>query len=439
MNKAIKSPPAGLQFFKLPFEKGTLRLTRLTLDKHSDFRRTERPYQSIDVRKISYHNEILIIGIELENENEERVYLQATTTELLVSCSVDTHEAYLSRHAYLALNRLIHFDDHYDFDKYYWPGFFDTKTGKSKYLTVINDRQGLDVFLKPKYSSFYKPEQKLIYPLNDKRDKVRVNLKQAKESIAGENGETIGYCLADTLLRSWHSNHLPFLIPYSGLLTNKKEAVKTYLNFIRDQDNLPILDYTPVQQKLNQLCFKMMELALIKSPEYQSTEKEREDIKRDNIRRRDKVFLLWQQAIPLLECQLFANHYHTLGMKNVIGKPRKKDMPVCSFSMEVPTICFLWLDQGDYYELRLRFKVGKKVFIPERRNVTFFISAKNDPKMFYLLETLTDYTVLTYFEERKLNISVLKSHYQQYFKGFKEQLAKVYEFIERPKSSVEIN
>lgn len=268
---------------------------------------------------------------------------------------------------------------------------------------------------------------------------MRVNLKQAKESIASEKGETIGYCLADTLLRSWHSNHLLFLIPYSGLLTNKKDAVKTYVNFIRDQKDLPILEYTPVQQKLNQLSFKMMELALLRSPVYQSTEKEREDIKKDNIRRRDKVFLLWQQAIPLLECQLFANHYHTLGMKNVVGKPRKRDMSVCSFSMEFPKICFLWLDKGDYYELRLRFKVGKKVFIPEQRNVTFFISSKNDPKRLYLLETLTDYTVLNYFEERKLNISVLKSHYQQYFKGFKEQLARAYEFIESPKPSIEIN
>lgn len=439
MNKAIKSPPAGLQFFKLPFEKGTVRLTRATLNKHSDFRRRERPYQCVSICKISYHNEILIIGIEVEKEEEEKVYLQATATGLLVSCSTDTHETYLSRHAYLALNQLIYIDDHYDFDRYYWPGFFDAKTGKSKYLNIINDRRGLDVFLKPKYSSFYKPEQKLIYPLNDEKSKPRMNLKQAKESIISENGETIGYCLADTLLRSWHSNHLPFLIPYSGLLTNKKDVVKTYVNFIKDQKDLPILDYTPVQHQLNQLCFKMIELALIKSPEYQSTEKERENIKRDNIRRRDKIFLLWQQAIPLLECQLFISHYHTLGMKNVVGKPRKKDMPVCSFSTEVPKICFLWLDRGDYYELSLRFKVGKKIFVPEQRNVTFFISQKNDPKRFYLLETLTDYTVLTYFEERKFNISVLKSHYRQYFKGFKEQLTRVYEFIESPKPSIEIN
>lgn len=435
MNKELKHPLSLLSFFRIPFEKGSLKLTIESLNKHSDFRRTERPYFCVSIRKIAYQNEILVIGVTLQDEAEEKVYLQVKATELRISCSVDTHENHLSRYAYFALNQLIYVYDHYDFEKYYWPDFFNQQTGKSKYLNVINDRSGLDVFLKPKYTTFYKPGQRLIFPIQEKLIKARQSLIYPKESIYSDQGYTMGYCIADTLLRSWHSNHLPFLIPYSGLLTNNKDAVKGYVSFITEKSSLPPFDYTMTQHKLHNLCFKMMELAPIKSPVYKSTRKEEEDVRKGNLRRRDKLFLLWQEALPLLECQLFTNHYHTYGMKNVVGKPRRKDMQVCTFSMSVPRICFLWQDKGEYYELSLRFKIDHRTLEPTGSNIPFFISAKADPKKFYLLENLTDFSVVAYFEKRNFHISVLKNHYKEYFQCFKEQLAKVYDFASSAKKS----
>jgi hypothetical protein len=428
MRKGIQLPLSELHFFRLPLERGTTTLTLDCLNRHSEFRRPLRPYLNIGLKKIAYQNEILIVGVKLDKEGEETVYLRVMSTEVLVSCSVDTHETYLSRYAYFALVELMRVHDYFDFDKFYWPGFFNADTGKSRYLDIINDRCGMDVTLKSKYSLFFKPGHNLIHPLKNDIERARENLIRPKERVDATDGLTIGYCLADTLLKSWHSNHFPFLIPYSALLANNKEVVKSYINFIKNTQDLPVLHYTAVQQQLNELCCKMSELASIGAPAYNSTEKEKQRIREENILRKDKLFLLWQQALPLLVCQPFTHHYHTYGMKNVIGKPIKKELVACSFALEVPKLCFLWIDQGDYYELKLRFRIKKKVLIPDKSNVMFFIHVKDKPTIYYLLETLTDLLVVSFFERYGFTISVLKVHYKQYFQVFTEQLARIYEF-----------
>jgi len=99
--------PQGIDFFHLPLEKGTVILSQETLNNHSAFRRTKRPFLNIKQRKVSFHQEILTIGITLGEEKEEMVYLQVKPTELLVGCSVDTSEHYLSRYAYYVLQDLM--------------------------------------------------------------------------------------------------------------------------------------------------------------------------------------------------------------------------------------------------------------------------------------------------------------------------------------------
>ncbi len=435
MYKTIKQIPEGLSFFRLPFDKGTVRLSLSTLNEYTTHRRIQRPYEKVEIKKIGYHHETLIIAIWLKDDVEERVYIKVTPTCLLVSCSVDTHETHLGRYAYLALNQLIYVDEYYDFNKYYWPGFFNPKTGKSKFLNIIHDRKGLDLIPKPKYSSFYKPGQKLIYPLRETTTKTRLKLKLSKESILTETGHTIGYCFADTLMGAWRTNHFPFLIPYSAIVNKKKNAVKSYVYFIREQADLPPLNYTTHQQKLNELCFKMMMLAPINSPKYNSTQQEKERIYRSNINRRDKLFQLWQQAIPYLSSQLFTHHYHTYGMSNVIDKPAKNEMQVCTFSAKIPKLCFIWLDRGEYYELALRIKLGTRKFKPLPDTPIFVVATDTQRKNFYLLETITDYVVLTFFKKYKFKMLVLKCHYEVYFKGFKEHLARVYEFNDTLKST----
>ena len=250
-------------FYTLPLEKGTSLLTLQTLNSHSAFRFPKRPYLLIRTRKISFTNEILTIGIKLgKSPREEQVYIQIQQTELKVSCSTDTDKEFISRYAYFALYQFTAVSGEYNFEKYYWPGFFNAKTGKSKYLDIINDRASMEISIKPKYSFFYKPGQALTFPFQDKIT-LRPSFNVTEKEINTSNDFAVGYCLADTQLVSIHSPHFPFLVPYTGVWKENKEGLKTFHTFITDRDQLTLYKYSAQQKKLNKLCFKMMDLAMI--------------------------------------------------------------------------------------------------------------------------------------------------------------------------------
>src|SRR5690606_34801662 len=120
-------------FYRLPFEKGTFELTEQTLNLHSEFRKPHYFYR-IKVRNIHFRNQILTLGVKLEDESEKLIYLKVTQHELLVCCNVDTDPGYHSRYAYLGLLSLLDLMSSKCFKEYYWPDFFDAQTGKSKFL-----------------------------------------------------------------------------------------------------------------------------------------------------------------------------------------------------------------------------------------------------------------------------------------------------------------
>lgn len=425
MNKPTSSTTNKL-FFRLPLESGSVKLTLKTLNRHSDFRRPEKPYLRIDIRKIYFRNEVLTIGVKLNGEFEERVFIRVKEKELLISCTVDTDETYLSRYAYFGLIEMMWVKDFYNFEEFYWPDFFDRKTGKSKYLDIVNDRSGMDILLKPKYVNFYKPGHKLVSP-NDSEIIPRAHLIREEVNVDLENGYAIGYCLADTNLHSLHSNHFPLLVPYCGIPTKNRDAIKSFQKFIlRPETELPI-SFTPLQVRLNEICFKMLEIASITSSRFRSSPEEMEQIKKDNDDAGINVFHLWQGAITLVNSQLYTHYHFTYGIANLSRKPRKKHIEVCKFSMEIPKLCFFRFDKGDYYEIHLRFRIRNRTFVPYESSTSFFLSPKINPMTFYLLGNLSDYKIASFFAKHSFKLAVLKVHYKNEFKDFMDQLAEFYE------------
>lgn len=423
-----QSLPKGLDFFRLPLEKGTVILSLETLNRYSEFRRPKKPFLHIKQRKISFQSEILTIGIILNEEKEEMVYLRVKPTELLVGCSVDTSEKYLSRYAYYTLLDLMNYDGECDFKEFYWPDFFHPKTGKSKYLHIFNDRWGMNVVLKEQYSYFYKPEERLFSPFKDTLDPNRSKQLPLIHTSISPNSLVIGYCLANTTFVSYRSNHYPFLIPYVAKLNLKKDAIIGYRHYIMDAEPSTEPEYTPVQLSLHQLALKMMVLAPTENIRYRDTEAEKQAIRNENMERRDQLFYLWQEAFPLLDSQPYTHYFMTYGMKNIEEKPLKMSLIPCVFAKEVPKICFLWLDKGEHYELKMRFRVGNKTFVPEAENPVFFLRSTAEPMKLYLTGTLADYQLCRFFESRNFSISVLKTHYTPHFQDFKTQLENLYEF-----------
>lgn len=414
--------------FKLPLERGLL-LTRDLLNCFSSIRRPNKPHLPVKIRNISYQQEVLLIGVSIANENEEHVYIKVHLGYLMIACSVDTDESYLSRYAYYALDQLINSGKYFNFERFYWPDFFNAASGKSKYLDIINDRNGLDIFLKPKYSPFFKPGQQLYYPSNKSQRISRAMPPPAAANLISKQEISIGYCLADSYLRSIHSNHWPFLVPYTFLPIKSGEKIKNFLGFVIEKADLPVLNYSAAQIALNGLSKQMMSLAPIVSASGSNAESENEQIHYKNLSKRDELFLLWQEALPALQTQQFTHHMESQGMINVKGKPMKMYMNACTFSAEIPKLGFSWRDKGEYFELKLLFKVKNKVLTPALLNTAFFINSSDDPMRFYLLDNLQDFYVMGLFNKYQNCMSVFKCQYEEHFKSFKEQLEKVYELL----------
>ena len=369
-----------MDFFRLPFTPNTRILTEDTLNHYSGIRKPRRGYLSIKTRKISFINELLTLGVILDNEPEELVYMKVTTSELLVSCSVDSHENYLSRYAYFSLLRLMYYHSQYDFEEYYWPGFFDPKTGQSKYLMIHKSKDNLHVSSKVRYKGFYKPGNQFPV-ISQNLGSLRTAIPYVQEQAPSETYIVLGFCLADAN-SEWHrTNHYPFLIPYTGTLNKAKTELKSFTTFILSEMQLPQIDLTDEQQSLLEICFEMNNIALVARPEYKDDSVKLAEKREQNQRNYKQLFELWQKALPLLSGRLYTHYYYTFGMRNVKGKPRRSSMKPCSFSNETPEICFLWKDKGDYYKLELRLRLGGKIHqIQDYYTTAFFAMLFYNPR-----------------------------------------------------------
>lgn len=405
------------QCFKLPFEKDTFNLTEVTLNSNSAFRKPTYFYP-IYLRKIDFHHEVLSLGVKLEGEAEQRVYLKVKMDELWVSCSFDTDQTYLSRYAYFGILKLMDFNGHVSFKAYYWPDFFDQKTGRSRYLQIVNDRMGMDVNLKPKFPTFYKPGDSLLHLQIEHGRPITKTKKDILLDEVPEASQALGYFLADTHLVSYHSNHYPFLVPFRGILTKDGQKIKSFSSFVVKGSEIDLSSCTSKQKQLNEICFKMLGLAAVKNASNQN----RFEPNEDEVEQGKQLFELWHEAQDLILSQKHFYFCHTYGLRNLVGKPNRRFIKACEIRKETPQLLVKKVDKGDYYQLELHFKVNGKMFIPACPNVAFFINTKVDWLKIYLLGSYNDYLVTSFFAKTNFKLAVLKCHYKGDFEGFMKGL-----------------
>jgi len=418
-----------MNFFHLPFTPNTRILTENTLNQYSEIRKPKRGYFPIKIRKISFSNELLVIGVILDKEPEELVYIKVTASELLISCSVDTHENYLSRYAYFSLAQLMYYDTEYDFEDYYWPDFFDQKTGESKYLMINKSKDNLHVSSKVRYKGFYKPKKQLPV-ISQNPVPLRKAVPYIQEQPPKETHVILGFCLADSNNEWYRTNHYPFLVPYTGILNKAKSEVRSFTIYVLNETQLPEIDLTDEQQKLVEICFDMRKIALIASPAYKDDASKLAEKREQNQYNFNKLFELWQKALPLLSGRLYTHYSYTYGMRNVKGKPRRSSMIPCSFDSETPEICFLWRDKGDYYKLELRLQIAGKIHqLQYGYNTAFFAMLFYNPRRYALLNSVIDSELLSFFQKSHFQLLVLKRHYDGDFKDFVDRLKLIYMFI----------
>ncbi|KEO75193.1 hypothetical protein [Anditalea andensis] len=417
-------PLEAKTYYRLPLEIGTFCLLEETLNAHSKYRKPLSHYR-IETKKLHFRNEILTLSVKLQDEPKMLVYLKVTEKELLVSCNFDTDQNYLSRYAYFTLLDRMRYDRKVCFEEYYWPDFFDSNTGRSKYLKIINDRRGLDIELKPKYPTFYKPGDPLLHLKNDGKVPIaKTNNKIFIEDLP-HTDYAVGFCLADTNLESFHSNHYPFLVPFHGILSKDRKNIKSFTSFHNDESDMDNLTLSQKQNELSKICFKMRELAPIKN-----TSLCRFKFKEDVIDKGKQLFKLWHEAYELILSQKHTYFFHTWGMVNVKGKPSRSWMKPCEFKNEVPQLAIRKIDKGEYYQIELLFRINGKLQAPEYPNLAFFIRPKDNWLKIYLLGDFNDYLLISFFAKTYFKLAVLKCHYRGEFKNFMESLSAQCEIIE---------
>ena len=410
---------SSIQYYTIPFENPDFMLTKEILKKHHENRSVFHYYSyDFQVRKLDFKNEVLIVAVKLKNEPEERIYLKVTSSALLVSCSVDTHQDYLGLYAYNGLSQLIGHSSKYDFSNYYWPGFFSTERGASKYLDIGKDNFGVYVTLKSTYHSFIKPGC-FLPEIKDGRNVQYDRLPPLNlNTIFDANEFYIGYCIAYDWNESKYRLHLPFLVPYYGYLTKNGENTKIYKGYITDDINVPLV-FTSGQLALNNSCYEMM-----KSCEIQMDSK---DLGDTVMAQKIKVLSLWHSVIETLAGEKIMYSARVGSLKWLKLRPTRRDMVKCSFGMERPELVFELHNKEGHYQIELFFKINGIVSSPSNyRTPHFFISGIESPSHFYLINSLQDYEVFKFFKKTNFKVNILKAHYMQFFRNFIEQLGNTY-------------
>jgi len=413
------------QFYKLPFDKSTRILRLNVLESHTELRAGNRPYYMVERKPLSFKKGVLTMRVKLENEPPVKVYLKVEYDHLLVSCNIDTDENYLGRYVYRTLRAML-WNEFHDFEEYYWPECFNEATGKSKYLQVICDRYGVDIRLKEEFKGFFRPDD---YFLDISERKV-LERQHVTDGFATLNNEyLIGYCLANTDPVRFHSNHYPFLIPYKFSLNADNNTVKSFTGFLfEEDDSFEQSELSANQTELNSICYEMKKMARIQFREYGDNNERSDEIDDLNFSNKGKIFELFTKALPMLSREPFTHYLFTYGLRNIQKKPMKKDMQVARFSGDVPSLNFLLSDKGDYYELKLRFKVKGKIFLfCEDRIAMFFICSSSNLTVWYLLECETDSRVVLFFSRKNFKIQIPKGYYKEHFEPYVDEIKKQYE------------
>lgn len=412
------------QFYKLPFEKGSRVLRLAVLDQiairlHSTFKVRKSP-NLVERKLLSFKQGLLTVSVKLENEAPERVYIKVEYDHLLVSCSVDTDETYLGRYAYHTLRAML-WTGCLDFNKYYWPECFGVKTERSKYVDIIKKPNGPEIRLKKKFIGLFRPGD--YFP--DVKERVLVpRLTGAKHAVADLAPMGVGYCFANTDLQNFHSNHYPFLIPYVYAATSYLKTVKSYKRFVFNAQDVEGINVSPQQQELNSICFAMKQLAAIR---FSTLPEAVPEINRINEANQLEIFKLWNMALPLLVQQPFTHYLYTYGMRNVAGKPVRRDMKLAFFSLDIPVLSFVLRDKGDFFELQLRLKVkGKLLKLSSDSFGLFLVCDCVKTYLWYLLGAEMDYRLVWFFSKVNFRVQVPKGYYKAHFERYVKGIERCY-------------
>lgn len=431
MARALFLPADCLGYYHIPLNADSCKLSLLTLNQHSDFRRPlKRPYLYCDIVEVGFDFGLLTLRVQVERDSPfQLVYICVNKGYLSVTCNAGTDASFLSKHAYMALHNFLFYRSEADFERYNWYDFFEEGKKKSKYLDVICDRRGLDIKPKDKYLKFWKPGHQLLQLHHKMPASLRSEQEVDQELMMHTNREEVfGYLLVDPMSSYREFNHLPFLLPFVGVLNKAGTEVKRYLRVLT-ANAIADIEITPLQAELNAMAFEMEELAWALVENRDGDLPNGGLLSTDRDTAQQQLLAYWHKALPLLCNQPYLAYYLSSSRRPINDKPRKANISKSHLSRATPKLCFTWRSKGTYFELRMKFKIGNQIYEPYPYHTLFFISPLVAPTTYYLLDQMQDVATVAFFYEYNCGFAVLKEHDDSVFEQFMESLRGCYEFI----------
>lgn len=400
--------------YLLPFENDELRLTQAVIDKHSSHRQNNRRYVLTGTKELAFEDGILKLLVSIRGDSDELLWLKVAPEALWIWCSKTDDNNSLSKHAYFGLTNIA-LGGYKCFKPYYWPDFFGQKT---QFLDIVNISSGFAIAGKPQFGQLYRPGLPLLNNLE-----FSLSGFSLPESIQSQlSGETvIGYALEHMSLRSYHSRHYPFLVPFCGKKSKDGSSVVSFDNYLLQSKNDTTLVYSTDQEVLNAYSSRMQEIALLIRYE---GDKLVAESKEEHYARKQQLFTYWKTVLPYLIRQPFVYHHYSYGMRNIKGKPRKLEMIACRYTTDVPKLCFYLHDKGDYLQLRLQVKINNKPIALSKEHIPFFIM--DQQYTLYMISSLLDEELLDLFYHADYKLTVLKSHLNDFFQSYLVHLSHLY-------------
>jgi hypothetical protein len=394
--------------YTIPFEGHPFYLTTEGLEAHTDKR--DLKYQRFHYPEIKF---ISLQGglLELSSTCDKvtcAIKLLIEKDKLQVSCSCGQEVYKLCAHGYNTIYRLILFKSGFYFEQYSRNGLVETAQAYSKYFTIKNNDRSIEIEPKPGTGKLYLSAESTI-------ENVMGNMYPAETIYNIEVPEDIetGYAIIYPRGKS----HPPFLLPWYGKLNRPRTEVKSFIDFIRNEKDMPAINLTGEQRALNSICLEMRKLAeelpvkLIQEPKY--------------LPGFFPLFHLWEKALLLLSEKDFIHLYY-VHLKFLKQRPRKLDMLSCKLHKERPQIKLKISRYVDLCKLTLEVTIDNKVVHYENEDLSFLLWIQNKGRHIYLLSSVKDAVMLEWIEKEGNSITVFKPHYSIFRDGLLKQLSEYY-------------
>ncbi|MFB0496029.1 hypothetical protein ABID99_002266 [Mucilaginibacter sp. OAE612] len=416
-----------LYFYKIAFENSNQILTQEVLEKHF----LKPIILNKSIKKL--HNEFFsfntgVIGIALKDKETlvQKFYIGIEKDAIYVACNCGMPSQELCEHAFYGLGRFIKGHSG-DFKSYYWPGIEIDNHGLCKYLDIKISWHEISIHPKKELGRLFITNRGF-----DEIDRILFDEKRSQISIKKNAYEKlIGYHFIYNANQG-ERGHCPFLMPFIGIANNTDDILSYETYLMIDDRSIGDIPLTNDQILLNDICYKMLNLAL-------STRGDRIDCSKDKLSQSQMVEILelWKQAIPLIKTQPYVKGSYSFGMRNLPEKPGKKDIQDFKIDKGTLSISFFLKEHEDFFTLEPTIYVYEKDITASFCKFPFFIVDPLRPSYyhFHLVDNIQDDTVLEWFTLGGNKLTVLKHDFEEFNNKFLVKIREHYVVYHLPLKS----